>query len=390
MVLKYLIEKEFKQMRRNPIIPRLILVFPCMMMILMPWAANLEIKYNNLAVVDLDHSALSRRLVEKVASTDYFNLVENAPDYGRALESVEGGEADVILEIPRDFAKSLGTGRPVELQISANSINGTKGGLGSSYLSTVVNDFVNQELGGTGMARLSVLNLYNPHLNYKVFMVPALLIMMLTLLCGFLPALNIVSEKEVGTIEQLNVTPLNKFVFILAKLVPYWIVGLVVLSIGLGLSAVLYGIVPSGSLWLIYFFSCIYILTIGFRTDYFQLFRHDAAGHVRHVFLPDGIHPDERPVHPRAQHAGLGAVDSGFQSVDLFYSGHAYDFPEGMWADRLVAAVRQDAVFHVGVCRSSRVELPEDKCLIARAGHVWRWMACRMIYKTKPWGVFGL
>ena len=262
MVLKYLIEKEFKQMRRNPIIPRLILVFPCMMMILMPWAANLEIKYNNLAVVDLDHSALSRRLVEKVASTDYFNLVESAPDYGRALESVERGEADVILEIPRDFAKSLGTGHPVELQISANSINGTKGGLGSSYLSTVVNDFVNQELGGTGMARLSVLNLYNPHLNYKVFMVPALLIMMLTLLCGFLPALNIVSEKEVGTIEQLNVTPLNKFVFILAKLVPYWIVGLVVLSIGLVLSAVLYGIVPSGSLWLIYFFSCIYILTM--------------------------------------------------------------------------------------------------------------------------------
>ena len=262
MVLKYLIGKEFKQMRRNPIIPRLILAFPCMMMILMPWAANLEIKYNNLAVVDLDYSALSRRLVEKVASTDYFNLVENAPDYGRALESVERGEADVILEIPRDFAKSLGTGCPVELQISANSINGTKGGLGSSYLSTVVNDFVNQELGGTGMARLSVLNLYNLHLNYKVFMVPALLIMMLTLLCGFLPALNIVSEKEVGTIEQLNVTPLNKFVFILAKLVPYWIVGLVVLSIGLVLSAVLYGIVPSGSLWLIYFFSCIYILTM--------------------------------------------------------------------------------------------------------------------------------
>ena len=77
-------------------------------------------------------------------------------------------------------------------------------------------------------------------------------------------------------------------------------------------------------------------------------------------------------------------------AFNLFYSGYAYDFPEGMRADRLVAAVRQDAVFHVGVCRSSRVELPEDKCLIARAGHVWRWMACRMIYKTKPWGVFGL
>lgn len=262
MVLKYLIEKEFKQMRRNPIIPRLILVFPCMMMILMPWAANLEIKYNNLAVVDQDHSTLSRRLIEKVASTDYFNLVENAPDYDSALESVERGTADVILEIPQDFAKSLGNGQPVELQISANSINGTKGGLGSSYLSAVVSDFVNQETNTGVAARLSVLNLYNPHLNYKVFMVPALLIIMLTLICGFLPALNIVSEKEVGTIEQLNVTPLSKFVFILAKLVPYWIVGVVVLTIGLILAALLYGIVPVGNLGLIYFFSCIYILTM--------------------------------------------------------------------------------------------------------------------------------
>ncbi|MCD8317521.1 MAG: ABC transporter permease [Paraprevotella sp.] len=262
MVLKYLIEKEFKQMRRNPIIPRLILMFPCMMMILMPWAANLEIKYNNVCVVDGDHSSLSRRLVEKIASTDYFNLVGDVPDYKHALTMVEDGQADVILEIPRYFAKSLETQQPLQLQISANSINGTKGGLGSSYLSSVVTDFVNGQLGTVSPIRLSVLNLYNPHLNYKVFMVPALLIVMMTLLCGFLPALNIVSEKEVGTIEQLNVTPLNKFVFILAKLIPYWIVGLVVLTIGLILANLFYGIRPVGHLGWIYFFSCIYIFTI--------------------------------------------------------------------------------------------------------------------------------
>ena len=262
MVLKYLIEKEFKQMGRNPIIPKLILVFPCMMMILMPWAANLEIKYNNLAVVDLDHSTVSRRLVEKVASTDYFNLVENAPNYAQAMEAVERGDVDVILEIPRNFAKSLANGEHVQLQISANAINGTKGGLGSSYLGSVVNDFVSAELGGGMPLRLSVLNLYNPHLDYKRFMVPALLIILLTLICGFLPALNIVGEKEAGTIEQLNVTPLRKSVFILAKLVPYWLIGLVVLTIGLILSALLYGIVPVGSIGLIYFFACIFILTI--------------------------------------------------------------------------------------------------------------------------------
>ena len=93
-------------------------------------------------------------------------------------------------------------------------------------------------------------------------MVPALLIILLTLICGFLPALNIVGEKETGTIEQLNVTPLGKSVFILGKLVPYWLVGLVVLTIGMALAALLYGIVPVGSFGLIYFFACVFILTI--------------------------------------------------------------------------------------------------------------------------------
>ena len=262
MMLKYLIEKEFKQMLRNPVIPRLIVVLPCMMMILMPWAANLEIKHNNVVVVDADHSPVSRRLVEKVASTDYFNLVENAPDYGQALDCVERGEADIILEIPDHFEKGLATGRPVQVQVSANAVNGTKGGLGSSYLTAVVNEFVAQETGGGNPVRLSVLNLYNPHQDYKVFMVPALLVVMLTLVCGFLPALNIVGEKETGTIEQINVTPLGKSVFILGKLVPYWIVGLVVLTIALFLAFLLYGIVPSGSAWLIYFFAGVFILTM--------------------------------------------------------------------------------------------------------------------------------
>ena len=262
MVLKYLVEKEFKQMWRNPIIPRLIILFPCMMMIVMPWAANLEIKYNNLCVVDNDHTILSRRLIEKTASTEYFNLVQNAPNYETALQLVEQGTADIILEIPHHFAKDLTRGHTPCLQISANSINGTKGGLGSSYLISVVNDFVAQETTLSSPVQTSVLNLYNPHLDYKVFMVPALMIVMLTLLCGFLPALNIVSEKETGTIEQLNVTPLQKPVFILGKLLPYWTVGIIVLTIGILLAALLYGITPQGNIGLIYFFSCIYILTM--------------------------------------------------------------------------------------------------------------------------------
>lgn len=262
MVLKYLIEKEFKQMRRNKIIPRLVVIFPCLMMILMPWAANLEIKYNNVCVVNHDRSMTSRRLVEKIASTDYFNLVDDVSGYEQALREVESGTADIILEIPVDFEKNLMKDLPAQLQLSANSINGTKGSIGISYLSSVLNSFVGEIHPVVAPVQVSLLNLYNPRLDYKKFMVPALMVMLLTLMCGFLPSLNIVGEKEVGTIEQLNVTPLNKFVFILAKLIPYWVVGLVVLSICFVLAALLFGITPVGNLLVIYFFACIYVIAI--------------------------------------------------------------------------------------------------------------------------------
>ena len=354
MVLKYIIEKEFRQMRRNPIIPRLILAFPCMMMILMPWAANLEIKYNNLAVVDLDHSMSSRRLVEKVASTDYFNLVENAPDYGHALESVEKGEADIILEIPEHFEKDLATGQPVRVQVSANAVNGTKGGLGSSYLTAVVNDFVLR--GQSGQVRMSVLNLYNPHLDYKKFMVPALLIILLTLICGFLPALNIVGEKETGTIEQLNVTPLGKSVFILGKLVPYWLVGLVVLTIGMALAALLYGIVPVGSFGLIYFFACVFILTI----SGFGLIISNYSIRTDAVLNSVGNFP--------LWHADLFRSDSRMQAAFSRHS-HILDFDSLRLGRRIVEQNKYADSFEFGVLniteigkeRGNNLELQEKK-----------------------------
>jgi len=142
--------------------------------------------------------------------------------------------------------------------------------LGSAYLSGIINDFANElrmENGELTMknSQFSILNSqfrFNPQLNYKVFMIPALFVMLLTLLTGFLPALNIVNEKELGTTEQLNVTPMNKGIFILAKLIPYWIIGFVVLSICMGLAALVYGLIPSGSLATIYLYAVVYILVV--------------------------------------------------------------------------------------------------------------------------------
>ena len=140
-MIKYLIEKEFKQLFRNPFIPKLILLFPCMIMILMPWAASLEIKNIRLDIVDGDHSPLSRRLVEKVAASDYFRVSAFPATYDEALRHVEAGSADIVLEIPRDFEKDWMRGGAPRLLVAANAVNGTKGGMGSSYLASIVSDY---------------------------------------------------------------------------------------------------------------------------------------------------------------------------------------------------------------------------------------------------------
>jgi ABC-2 type transport system permease protein len=103
---------------------------------------------------------------------------------------------------------------------------------------------------------------FNPHLDYKVFMIPALMVMLLTMIAGFLPALNIVGEKEAGTIEQMNVTPVKRLMFVLSKLIPYWVIGFFILSICMGVAALVYQLYPVGSLLTIYFFASIYILVV--------------------------------------------------------------------------------------------------------------------------------
>ncbi len=274
MTIKFLIEKEFKQLFRNPFLPRMILLFPCMIMILMPWAANLEIKNININVVDNDHSVLSQRLTDKIEASTYFHMNGALKSYAEALKNIERGSADIILEIPRDFEKNWMNGNAPHVLVATNTVNGTKGGLSSSYLTAIINGFSSELANTSGTPSntialirqgiptvgVSTLNLFNPNLNYKLFMVPALMVMLLTMLCGFLPALNIVGEKESGTIEQINVTPVGKFTFIFAKLIPYWIVGFLVLTLCFGLAWLLYGIFPVGSFFVIYLFAVVFVL----------------------------------------------------------------------------------------------------------------------------------
>ena len=233
MTLKYLIQKEFIQIRRNSFLPKLIVIFPIMIMCVMPWVMQMEVKNIVVDVVDIDHTVESQRLIQQIAASNYFIFNGQKANYREAMKDIEKGRADVILEI-----------RDGKYLIAANAVNGTKGAMGSAYLSQIVS--------GAANTRMGPLTLYNKGQNYKLFMIPALFAIVVMLMTGFLPTLNIVGEKEAGTIEQINVTPVSKWAFILSKLIPYWLIALFVITVCLLLAWIVYGITPSGSVWLIY------------------------------------------------------------------------------------------------------------------------------------------
>ena len=254
MALKYLIQKEFIQIKRNKFLPRLILVFPIVVMCVMPWVMSQEVKNIVVEIVDNDHTPLSRQFVQRVEASDFFLSGGQRDSYDQALHDIEKSKADIVVVIPDNYSRDLKLGKRPQVLIAANAVNGVKGSMGSAYLAQIVSanggemvEAARQESGN-----VSTLLLYNKHQNYKLYMIPALFAIIIMLMCGFLPALNIVGEKEAGTIEQINVTPVSKWAFIFAKIVPYWLIALFVVTVSILLAWLVYGITCQGSLLLIY------------------------------------------------------------------------------------------------------------------------------------------
>ena len=269
--LKFLLQKEFRQIFRDPSILRLIFIMPMIQLLILPLAADYEMKNINISVVDKDHSTYSRLLIEKITASGYFRLTGYSNAYDQSLEEVEKDKADLILEIPGAFEKDLVKENEAKLFIAVNAINGVKANLGGAYLRNIIQDFnrtvrlewiqfpkFNPELNIDVVSS----NWFNPAMNYKFFMVPGILVVLLTMVGANLTALNIVREKEIGTIEQINVTPVKKYHFILGKLIPFWVLGLIVLSLGLTLARLVYGIIPLGSFFTIYIFAAVYLLAV--------------------------------------------------------------------------------------------------------------------------------
>ncbi|MBS3915533.1 MAG: ABC transporter permease [Bacteroidetes bacterium] len=263
----FLLRKEFKQIFRNKSILPLIFVMPVVQLLILPLAADYEIKNINLVVVDHDHSTLSRRMINDITGSGYFRLVEDVESYKAGLEFIESDRADLVLEIPAGMERNLMRENMQKIFVAVNAINGTKANLGGAYILNILKNtnenYVAETRGIPNAAiQITASNKFNPMLNYRYFMVPGILAILVTMIGGFLSALNIVREKEVGTMEQINVTPIHKYHFIIGKLLPFLILGNVVFSIGLLASWLVYGIEPAGNLLVLYAFISVYLIAI--------------------------------------------------------------------------------------------------------------------------------
>jgi len=292
--LFFLLEKEFRQILRNPQIIRILILAPCIQLILLPLAADYSVKNIAITVVDNDHSTFSQKLINKITASGHFKLTGYTANYNEALSMVEQDKADLAIQIPVNFEKNLVREDKEKLYVAINAIEGTKANLGGAYLSSIISDF-NEDIrmqwqsvpsspspslasSGSSVAspasippsspadapRISVAssNWYNPFMNYNLYMVPAILVTLVTAMAAMQAAFNIVQEKENGTIEQINVTPIKKYIFISGKLIPFLVLGIIVFTLGLLIGRVFYGVIPVGNLTVLYGSLIVYLFAM--------------------------------------------------------------------------------------------------------------------------------
>lgn len=270
--LRFLLRKEFRQIFRNKALLPLLFAVPIIQLLILPLAADYEIKNINITIVDHDHSTYSQQLISKIGSSGYFRIAGYMAGFNEAFRQIEENQSDLILEIPQGFERNLVRENKQQLFMAINAINGVKASLGGAYLNQIIADYnmdiranwVQQpKFNPNPVIEITHSNWFNPLMNYRFYMVPGILALLVTMICAYMCSLNIVKEKEAGTIEQINVTPIKKFHFILGKLIPFWVIGMVVFTVGLfGIGWLVYGIVPVGNLLLLYGYLSIYLVAL--------------------------------------------------------------------------------------------------------------------------------
>jgi len=263
------LRKEFIQIFRNKAMMPIIFGIPILQLLILSNAATYEIRNIRFNFIDFDNSSFSRELISKFTSSDYFILNEVSYSIRESEESFKRNEARLIIYIPKDFEKNYRKDGKSEIQFIINAEDGSAAGVVNNYAGNILRQFNSDILvkstvipENTALINVYFSNWFNPELNYKTYMVPGILVLLVTIIGSFLSGMNVVREKEIGTIEQLNVTPVSKYHFIIGKLLPFWIIGMFELAFGLVLSIIVFKIPMLGSPLLIFMLASVYLVVI--------------------------------------------------------------------------------------------------------------------------------
>lgn len=265
----FIIQKEFIQIFRDKTMLPIIFVIPIVQLLILSYTATFEIKNVNLVVVDQDMSTESRQLISKFEGSAFFKIKEMATNYEYAEAMIRKGDADQVLIIEPDFENLLKKQKMATVQVVTNAINGNAAGLMNAYALSIINDY-NRNINIKEFPlesidlpiQISSTFWYNPELDYKTYMVPGILVLLVTIIGMFLSGMNLVKEKEMGTIEQINVTPIKKYQFITGKLVPFWVIANFDLAFGLLVAKLVFNIPINGSLPLLFGIASVYLIAV--------------------------------------------------------------------------------------------------------------------------------
>lgn len=272
--IRFLLEKEFRQIFRNRAMLPIIFVMPLVQLLVLASAATFEVRSTDVHLIDEDRSPTSRQLVDELTASRYFTVTARSTSSAQADEDLVRRRVQMILQIPRDFERDLRTRQAAPVQLILNAEDGFSARVIQAYATTILADFSRslradiqpavRRASGAGPPQIEVraVSWFNPDQAYTAYMVPGILVVLVTMIGGFLTAMNVVREKEVGTIEQLNVTPIEKYQFVAGKLLPFWIIALGELAIGLVFAELVFDIPMVGSLPLVFGVAALYLLVI--------------------------------------------------------------------------------------------------------------------------------
>lgn len=268
-IILMLIKKEFLQVFRNPLLRSILVVAPLVQFLLFPFTADYEIKVLHIGFIDHDRSSTTQDIITGFIASPYFISHGIMESKQKADEMMLKDKIDFIIEFPSDFEKYIINQEHATIAITANAINSVKAGIGSGYVQTVLTNYMedmghNNGYEQSDFARLLTTNIYwyNEQMNYKNLIVPGILVILVTLIGAYVTALNIVREKELGTIEQINVTPIKRWQFITGKMIPFWFLGMAEFIIGLVLMKIVFSINVQGSIPLLLGITGIYMLVM--------------------------------------------------------------------------------------------------------------------------------